>query len=267
MSKKLYTPLSIIGEHANFSCTCIYSIGVEDKYEIVNCYAGFDTMGALAPALKNDVFLYLRKDMMYYSKEDLLKWLRFLKYAGFKFQYLGEKEIPIDTGYGCYNLSTYKLKFNCGDFVNQMHIFAALTALRYIFYGWRSFFKYIPQICFELKNNIKGLDAISTLQIAFFCKTDGVEHGHSFIGISDKYPNRYGWIVSKKNFYKRLKIKMLNRVLYKEDGERKWDKVREFYKNKDFKAIKHIVFSACPPEAKRRKLVLAGKLEDKQVVE
>jgi len=225
-----------------------------DKFyqKIGACHSGVKDYLQFNPKSKNEFFLYIRKDLLVYSLDDLKRWLRFMNYCGFKFHFLKEEKISLGKEPGnpySYSFSgdVYTLKLKCVEYINNMHIFAALTAMRYIYYNFGFGYIKIPEAVFTLKKEFKGkIDGIQALLLAYHCI--GVDDtGHSFSGLEPNHRDK-GITISKKSFYKGIKavvkekVTTLNSLLY-EPSTKSSRKIRSLYEEGNFKALGEYIFN------------------------
>ena len=173
-----------------------------------------------------------------------------MKYCGFKFHFLKEEYISLgNKAKNPYDIpfrgDVYTLKLKCEEYINNTHVFAALTAMRYIYYAFYPGYINIPEAVFALKKEFKGrLDGIQALLLAFRC-VGTYDYSHSFSGNS--YENvGLGLMLSKKIFFNRImkanKHTELNTILYNESNK-DINTIMRLYKEKDFKELKRYVFS------------------------
>lgn len=244
-------PMNFNSKGNIYQNTCLYKLDDADKevFSIGACFSGLKNNRLFDPKMANEFFIYIRKDKITYPLEDLKRWLRFLRYCGFKFLYLKEETIAlgkidinnpyITTFYG----DVFTLKLKCADYINNLHIFAALTAMRYIFYNFNGNpYGKIPKIAFELKKELKGnIDGIQALLLAYHCS--GIkEIQHAFIGY---YGTQTGISMDKKEFYTKLIERkgnmLINTILFKHKPDDKVEDIRTLYALKDFKGLKKFI--------------------------
>lgn len=183
----------------------------------------------------NYILLYIECETVPYSLKDFKRWLKFLKLVGFKTNYLGIKVINKQLRYeGNLNNSCYIIRLNVSDYKSTLHIFAAITALRYIYYKYSSFFTQIPERVFELKNIYgKALGNLEAISLAYYTLGE-FEENHAFIADAEKVS-----LITLTLFNQRIvKGEDLNYAL----SERKYAHERAYiindlYQMKDYKAL------------------------------
>lgn len=173
-------------QNLGVKCFCHYEIFDKEGKSLNKIYFGAcHSQIKGSPYLVKDtyVLLYIDKNVIRYSLEDLKKWLKFLKTIGFKASFLEEKHIENKPRYGeGINSEFYLVKLEMNHYLNKLHMYAAIVAVRYIYYEYSGRFTNIPERTFQIKSiygrNISNLKALVLAYYSLYCH----EIGHAFIG-------------------------------------------------------------------------------------
>ena len=234
--------ISLVCDNAKpHSSYCHYEI-FSAKDESLNkiFYGACHSQIRKSPFLKSDeyVLLYLSVKSLPYSLISLLRWIYFLRTINFKAKYIGKRKVYRE-GEGNwaleFNEEIYVVRMNYADYKNKLHIFAAITAFRYIYYSFSIDFINIPQRVFELKkiygNRLGNFQAISLAYYTLNCE----EVGHAFIANREYEVN----LISLEEFNERVsngEERFLNNVLQGKVKGRSYE-LREAYAEKDYKKL------------------------------
>jgi len=244
------TPLKRINGGHGYDSSCLYKMDEANTnyYHIGACHSGVRHKKEFNPKDKKEFFIYIRKDRIVYSLEDLKRWLRFIRYCGFKFHFLQEELISIGDNKNRYEPpfkgEVYTLKLKCEEYINNMHVFAALTAMRYVYYDWNDLYRNIPEAVFILKKEFKGkLDGIQALLLAFLCVGLN-DYSHSFSGQDPRDNIKGSIMMTKKIFYNRINTNHFNELntLLFNPTTKNIHTIRGLYEAQDFKALGEFLF-------------------------
>lgn len=147
--------------------------------------------------------------LMYFSlnykreEEDMIKWCTFMTLCGFPCSYLGIKSPSFSEE------KFYCISVDLDNYISNLHVFAAITAIRMISYSFNKNYINIAKTALKIKEKNQNLDCFLCLMLANskICSIWNVPsyliRGHGLIGIGFRFTSTAEFLkaLSQKNHY------------------------------------------------------------------
>ena len=119
------------------------------------------------------VHLHFRQDQLQYNKEDFAWWTNFMNECGFPCKLIEDYRSEAA------DISYVTIELRAKEYVNKVHLFAGVTAIRYIGYGHSTYFLNIPETVSQIKEMFPEEDSLKCLLLAHYPIEGYLDESHA----------------------------------------------------------------------------------------